>query len=1377
MGLVPSAAFAEVNNRAAEAAQQQQPGIEATVEGQQQETANNESADANKGTGNENSSSSSENEESEGTANDEKATDSNGDENSSQSTSTQQPAEQTADAAAANAIDTYSDGGTLNYHATLTKKALRNWLFDNMGKHLGDYQIRPTSGGSWMNVPSLWSLSEEEINLDNTEYEVQYKSFGKWYSCGIFALQKQFNISNITIAGCETGALQVNGTDIAAPYAVNEGADFNFTVKPVEDFKVDTVTVDGNPILPNESGVYTIANMSSDKSIVVTYKADNEAGLTANFSNATVTANGATLESGKEFSVAANQNTQITVTPNAEGNYAVTSIKLGDEELIQDQNTTTFDSKTHAATVKLGTLAKDSHNTLTIKTEKSEGVIKSNAVGIAGLDKSEYAQRVFRDVVDRDKTVPASLTANDVTIQYNAGGVFGQWQNLDYDPGYDVFKHAFGKNENETIRISYAGNAQYPGWEQELTVSFADTRLASKIFMNSSCTLHYADEATMKENLFNLLQPSVQGEDGKLLTGLTKDDFEFDSFPTDLGEYTVKVKFKGNKEYKDSEFAEATVTVVKGMSSLTINSKSIDYGTEIGIDDLVSTTPSNAETKPITVIVGIDGTASGFIGIDFGDITLNDAAGRDIPVVGTHSLQDIITDLIGKEFKVSELDSKIDAITAALETIGVPETSSIISALRSISSILNNVPGISNSTVRIGATPSNAGVYLVGAATASAKYETSLGMGYLTIARSETKATLEFTQKMGTDVSLKVKQAKSWNYGIDVSGIGEDTADLLVTFAGITDDGDSYLKTTTVKSTDTKMTEKLSAIAPKAPGAYTQTVLSIGNYSASPISRIYTVNYIGTTIEVTDPKPVYNDQPQQAAFTVRDEDGTEIKGAKVEAYYSGTSYNGKVYDHATSVTEAGEYAVEASYNGSEDYAKCTGTGTLTVAKAPTVIVPTIPANAVYNGSPQGATATVYRDGTSEIIGTASVTYTGINGTEYGPTADAPVNAGTYSVTAEYAGDGNHLPSSLEEGTSFTIAKAKTKVEVTVPTGAEYESGKQWEATAKAYVNEENGQAIEDVPVTYIGKQNDGEAYGPTDIAPSFAGSYTASATYEGSNNYESSGAEETFRIAPQQVFIHIPNYVIFEGEDEPDFTATVGKYDGNGTFVPFDNQDWWIQELGITVNKLDQSGFLNGQENVYALDFFYTNEANYQAELYNPYTGEVEDASCTILPVLTVTADEHGAAAAFEKTGEPAKGGAAGTELDLTATAEDGYEFAGWVVESGDATIADLKAANTTLTMGEKSSTVKATFAKKEQPTPPVTPTDPTGPTGPITPAADNEGNNNQASDNAQANKEQAKSAVQTGDNSLAPIALGFAGAAAAVALAALIMMMRRRRS
>ena len=76
---------------------------------------------------------------------------------------------------------------------------------------------------------------------------------------------------------------------------------------------------------------------------------------------------------------------------------------------------------------------------------------------------------------------------------------------------------------------------------------------------------------------------------------------------------------------------------------------------------------------------------------------------------------------------------------------------------------------------------------------------------------------------------------------------------------------------------------------------------------------------------------------------------------------------------------------------------------------------------------------------------------------------------------------------------------------------------------------------------------------------------------------------------------------------------------------------------------------------------------------------------------LSVTADP-----AEGGTVDPASGAyTAGTAVALKAIAKSGYTFLNWEVASGDATIADVKAASTTLTMGEADATVVAHFEKE----------------------------------------------------------------------------------
>ena len=51
--------------------------------------------------------------------------------------------------------------------------------------------------------------------------------------------------------------------------------------------------------------------------------------------------------------------------------------------------------------------------------------------------------------------------------------------------------------------------------------------------------------------------------------------------------------------------------------------------------------------------------------------------------------------------------------------------------------------------------------------------------------------------------------------------------------------------------------------------------------------------------------------------------------------------------------------------------------------------------------------------------------------------------------------------------------------------------------------------------------------------------------------------------------------------------------------------------------------------------------------------------------------------------------------ITITATAKPGYEFAGWVIDQGDVTIADKSNANTTATLNSLNSTITAKFEKE----------------------------------------------------------------------------------
>ena len=108
-------------------------------------------------------------------------------------------------------------------------------------------------------------------------------------------------------------------------------------------------------------------------------------------------------------------------------------------------------------------------------------------------------------------------------------------------------------------------------------------------------------------------------------------------------------------------------------------------------------------------------------------------------------------------------------------------------------------------------------------------------------------------------------------------------------------------------------------------------------------------------------------------------------------------------------------ATDASHNSATASFVVTVTGVVTNT---TVTA----SNAIYDGVPHGATAVVTGAGPDD---TAAIVYTGISGTNYGPLAAAPTNAGTYNATATFAGGNGYLSST--GSATFTISRRAASV--------------------------------------------------------------------------------------------------------------------------------------------------------------------------------------------------------------------------------------------------------------------------------------------------------------------------------------------------------------
>ena len=202
-------------------------------------------------------------------------------------------------------------------------------------------------------------------------------------------------------------------------------------------------------------------------------------------------------------------------------------------------------------------------------------------------------------------------------------------------------------------------------------------------------------------------------------------------------------------------------------------------------------------------------------------------------------------------------------------------------------------------------------------------------------------------------------------------------------------------------------------------------------------ARDYTLTQPTTTASITPATPAVSVSDSGATYKgsafiatasvagVGGQAGSQLEGvAPTPVYFAGSTATSTPL--ADAPIDAGTYTVVATFPGSTDYAASTSqpvTLSITAAR-PTVSV--FESGSIYDGSAVNATATV--TGVSgqagfelEGVAPSPVYYAGssTNGTAL---ADAPVDAGTYTVIATFPGSNDYTPSNSAPVT-FTIARA------------------------------------------------------------------------------------------------------------------------------------------------------------------------------------------------------------------------------------------------------------------------------------------------------------------------------------------------------------------
>ncbi len=452
-----------------------------------------------------------------------------------------------------------------------------------------------------------------------------------------------------------------------------------------------------------------------------------------------------------------------------------------------------------------------------------------------------------------------NVSINDVTVEYNAGTDLAKnFQPLDFDG----FGFKFGLNE-QTIRFTWRGNADYQAYTAEVTVEMTDSREASTVVLKPSISLIYnKDAAAMTQQIFEYV---IDWDDSTLpdKSTLSVDDFTIEYYATakvvagDLGgdvglqkwvpiegedgisvgklqyfypqmgagEQQIRVTFNGSETYRPSEAEEGSLTVKKANVSVKVHSTSI-YADEVPGEGFVTTDPVD-DFDIFTVYTGV---SSVFVQLPerYTDNAFIKAVDPVLEKVGLRTIQDIMD----KGITVGELKQNLDKIANGSEYAVVREALKLmgvdVTTLQQIINVFNKITLLDNVRIAL-RTPDQVGIYTVYAITNNDNYNTGFGMGALVVKKHYSGVKLDWNQDF-TNGKISAADVKNFDFGATLSYNGEqveDQSSVHYLYSGFTSRWKPYSSTTT---------------PPTEPGRYVVTVVTLGgNYQAAPITRAFQI--------------------------------------------------------------------------------------------------------------------------------------------------------------------------------------------------------------------------------------------------------------------------------------------------------------------------------------------------------------------------------------------------------------------------------------------------------------------------------------------------------------------------------------------------------
>lgn len=337
----------------------------------------------------------------------------------------------------------------------------------------------------------------------------------------------------------------------------------------------------------------------------------------------------------------------------------------------------------------------------------------------------------------------------------------------------------------------------------------------------------------------------------QLKTGITEFDTAYDNVPDtkiNAGDGNViRVKYNGNDTYKESGWAQATITVAKATVKVSVTPITKIYaGEEIDRNNFYTLNPNDPELDVYVLFVGVNSNMESCVNIKLSEDqeklieAISNAQEKWYEIIkDTKSLT--LKEKLQEGITFGELKEIINGIVTNKTIMGILELAGYdTEAIKNIVTALDKLTSLSDDTIIAIGTPAHAGVYVATAVAVGKNYETSEGTGSLIVLKNwkgiklEKNPILNSGEKANT---ITVSQAEALKAGNNLCILTKDGEALNNASAGsihywFTGVGKLYAK----------------SAMPTAPGKYIVTAsVRGGDFFAFPKTFTFTI--------VADPTP------------------------------------------------------------------------------------------------------------------------------------------------------------------------------------------------------------------------------------------------------------------------------------------------------------------------------------------------------------------------------------------------------------------------------------------------------------------------------------------------------------------------------------------